>query len=399
MGSFDYTCAVSGLSIGGGDRVRYLLLNENPHHNPAEHACYIDGRWAPRTIPIRANYNDYGTIEDYKEDIFVKVITEQFKQDLITRGVGENQCHDIAVTRDMSFKGFLEAIWEGRVLVGHQPSGVKMKRKAPPKGVPTIRRVCKALQKAGFTVQGEFQGYLVSLQKRGFVRVRCAEFQNQIEHLEKAAKALTEYATMITVAKDLSNGGDLIVGPKPGRYEGISFAKLREDLHRPRYVAQAMIREDVWQALCNLRPMDEGGSQPLQWFKDGIRGVLAKLEEIRKADPRDAFRLDLDLRHGNEFMLYRYLQGPGVVGGITEALEVFIGLNPTAEEKEEVINTLGELAYITDVLNNVRYQWHPGSANGPQCGAWRDHKQYLQALAGVADAIVQEHEREGFYDP
>lgn len=396
MGSFDYTCAVTGLPISAGTPVRFLLLTENPYNTPAEHTCYIDDRWSPRTLPILAKYNDYGSIEDYDTTTTAfRAITEQFKQDLLERGIGENQCHDVAVTKDMSFEALLNALWEGRVLVGRVYG--KHKRRVPPQGIPTIRRVCRALQAAGHKVQSEFTGYLVSLQKFGFVRVRSGEFNNQIEALEKAAAVLKDYATMLTVAQDGSDRAELLVAPKPGNYEGVSFRKPREEHYRPRAVAQAMIREDVWQALLAVKLEDEGGSKGLQWFKDGARTLWDKLELLRKIEnPSEAMMARLDIEH--EVVVYHYLKGPGAVQGLYDAIETLISLQPTGEDKEYIVNTMGEMAYIIDVLSSTRYQWRPGSSNGPQCGAWRDHRNVNKAIQGIIEAKVQEMADDGYYD-
>jgi hypothetical protein len=64
MGSFDYTCAISGLPIAGGEAVRYLLLTQNPYHRGVKagsFVCYSTDHWFPRVFPIRAKYNDYGS--------------------------------------------------------------------------------------------------------------------------------------------------------------------------------------------------------------------------------------------------------------------------------------------------------------------------------------------------
>ena len=62
MGSFATTCAVSELPIEAGDKVRYLLLSSNPYIEGVK--CHTSDLWFPRTYPVQAVYNDYGSIEN-----------------------------------------------------------------------------------------------------------------------------------------------------------------------------------------------------------------------------------------------------------------------------------------------------------------------------------------------
>ena len=76
MGSFDFTCSISGLAIGAGDPVKFFLLTENPYDDN-NIVCYVHDLYVPRTWPISADYNDYGSIEGYDpESPGVLAITE-----------------------------------------------------------------------------------------------------------------------------------------------------------------------------------------------------------------------------------------------------------------------------------------------------------------------------------
>ena len=87
MGSFSMTCSISGLGIDAGTPVRALLLTENP---------YGEG-WDLRTPPIRARYNDCGSIERvHPRDLPVaKLWLRGLREDLVELGAGDNQCHDV----------------------------------------------------------------------------------------------------------------------------------------------------------------------------------------------------------------------------------------------------------------------------------------------------------------
>lgn len=118
MGSFDYTCAVSGLPIGANDDVRFILLQASPYNRGGCHADSAEC-WYLRAPPIRAKYNDYGSVENVHPDdeSLVQLWLDGLKVDLIEKGVGDNTCHDVAVRKAMTFDELCEALWENRVEV------------------------------------------------------------------------------------------------------------------------------------------------------------------------------------------------------------------------------------------------------------------------------------------
>lgn len=114
MGSFAMTCAVSGLPIGGGEPIRFMLLTES---NIGRTPCYIHDLWAPRTWPIKAEYNDYGGIEETTVSAVRETWMEAFAKDLVELPVGENSAHNVATSCSMSWDKMLEALWEERISV------------------------------------------------------------------------------------------------------------------------------------------------------------------------------------------------------------------------------------------------------------------------------------------
>ena len=222
MGSFDYTCCVSGLPISDGTPIRYLLLTENPYNSPAEHTCYIDDRWALRTFPLRAEYDDYGSVQIVQEGLLRDIWLEGFKRDLVERGTGDNSCHDVPVRKDMTFEQMLTAIWEGRVLVAcKQPETSLPVEPSRPihKGIPTIQRVRKILRKAGLKLSDGMlaDGCVVDLQKPGFVRVRIEQERNNFAPFADLQQLFKPYfATMITTGTGAyPAAAELWLAPKP----------------------------------------------------------------------------------------------------------------------------------------------------------------------------------------
>ena len=120
MGCFNQVCMLSGLPIVYRDPVRAILVSEHYRATLGEATCDYSSKYLPRTFPIRGFYNDYGRLEDLQDDVFKSLWVQGLHTDMFELTVGENPCHDIAVTRDMDFDQLWEAIWEERLLVpGH----------------------------------------------------------------------------------------------------------------------------------------------------------------------------------------------------------------------------------------------------------------------------------------
>jgi hypothetical protein len=111
---------LSGLPIVYRTPVRAILVSEHYRASLGKATCDYSSKYLPRTFPIRGFYNDYGRLEDLQDDVFKRLWVQGLHTDMFELAVGENPCHDIAVTRDMDFDQLWEAIWEERLIVpGH----------------------------------------------------------------------------------------------------------------------------------------------------------------------------------------------------------------------------------------------------------------------------------------
>jgi hypothetical protein len=115
MGSFDYSCSISGLPIGWQTPVRFMILAEKLGLRRAI-PFEVDGTWQPLAPPIRARYNAYGSVEfdDARE---VEALFDVLNRRAVERGVGESPRRDMAVTRGMPPEDWLSALWLGRVAI------------------------------------------------------------------------------------------------------------------------------------------------------------------------------------------------------------------------------------------------------------------------------------------
>jgi hypothetical protein len=114
MGCFSYSCSISGLPIDAGDPVMFLALCTSYERR---YEAGVDGAWRPMTLPIVAQYDDYGSVEHIEEGPLTDAFFATLSKRAIEREVGENWCHDVAVMKDMPRDKWLEALWEDRVQI------------------------------------------------------------------------------------------------------------------------------------------------------------------------------------------------------------------------------------------------------------------------------------------
>lgn len=290
MGCFSMQCAISGLPIHAGDDIRYLLLQES--HNERSH-CYISSQWTPFVFPIKAKYNDYGSIEDYKEDFQVKLWQQVLAECVVEKPVGENKYHDLAISKDMSFVDLLRAIWEERVEV-----------KTP--------------------------------------------------------------------------WGD-------------------------RALAQAMIREDVWQLLLS-RKLENAwipgvpGSTDLtvdDYRKDAVKALdfykknyLAPLPVDLDGRAEAVFRRFGGLTKSDSFIYDKILgqwrachddgRGPG------DSVAAFAKGKHSEKQAAEFLGVVGETLFVEAVASELRYWWRPSYTCGPQRSNWKDHTWYAKGILEIS---------------
>ena len=120
MGSFNETCAISGLPIGCGDLVKLVFLSRNPFCSADEHfyhrGCYHYDHWCMRTPPISGKYDDYGRCK-FKENYLTRLIEKMFIDDIVELPFGFNQYHAHSVPKKPTIHQLLDAAWQGRLLV------------------------------------------------------------------------------------------------------------------------------------------------------------------------------------------------------------------------------------------------------------------------------------------
>lgn len=127
MGSFNQTCALSNLPINCGDHLRWLLLIESPYGTRNNHIppdCF----YIPRSIPVRAEYADYGEVKGRDKDLIedsyqYKLWLELFKKDLVEKEQGANQYHDLEVKHNLTLAKLQDFLHEDLLSIREEQWG------------------------------------------------------------------------------------------------------------------------------------------------------------------------------------------------------------------------------------------------------------------------------------
>jgi hypothetical protein len=123
MGCWNGTCAMSKLPIFAGDRVVCWFIVGSQGYSrggDATNFCYPHDQFQLMPLPFRAEYNDYGSIEnlDPADQQLFDLQLAIIRNHLVELDIGENTVHDIAVKKkDLDFDLATEAIHEGRLQV------------------------------------------------------------------------------------------------------------------------------------------------------------------------------------------------------------------------------------------------------------------------------------------
>lgn len=447
MGHFSQTCLLSHLPVTGGTPVRVCLLSSSPYAHSDRHG----EAWSFRSIPFRAEYNDYGSIENVhpEDQILVDLALAQFNRDAIEIPQGDNPYHDPPVTKGMPAEGWWDALWEGRL----RAAGEEV-----PKGIPTWRKILKITTRA--VTEGKLiPGSIVNRIAYGLVRVtfhgdytKRYEWYKAIQPILARRYKVTEryehgpkyHADMVAAADKL--GEDPVVrasldvwfevAPKDGPYPPVNpahdadarNARLLQRIENnkgegrsggrdARIIAWAFIREDAWQAVLPL-----GGPNYTGWGDsptvEGEKALLsdsmaraaesAKMWERVKALPKSEYMsaladIDFTVLSGKRSCLEdkypaikcRYGE-EGMSNQVSDMMDQLSAGTITREQGDRVVQAVAEYAVISSVMATVCIAPRP-THGGPQDGAWEAHVAFHNALTPVvanADPYASERGEE-----
>lgn len=431
MGTCNQSCAISGLPIKRNDRIRYLLLTQNPYEE-ARAREELHGTWFPRCFPLRAKYNDYDTVEEVEEGPARDLWLEGLKKDLIEKGWGDNSHHDHSALKDMTFEQLLDAVRRGRVCVQPELRTSSVEKLSvdelakldllKEKGLPTLRRVLGILKEHKqqlYEGPDGVGGYMVDDVQYGIVRVRWHSWGGEVPdevHLREVLPFLGEYATVITAGSGTyAQQADLLVTVKPNdKHLRGPFHVVEK--HRELSVAQTMIREDVWQGLLGLstkadvfrKDAREFIHECLERARENTR-LAASLEALAKENPELSSTLKMT---GSELSSYLSLilrAGGRNAAGVwisNDAVPFTVGLGTntqlmltmclngkvTPEQLDSWVESAAEFACIQNLLRETNYWWRPSYRIGPQFGDFRLAEAIHSVFAVIGKRVADEED-------
>lgn len=120
MGCWNKTCGLTNLPIRSGERTYVFILERQKQ---IDDHCYATHLYRPLLLPFESTYNDYGGGE-HSAGAAYPMIMDAIKQHLVEMPLGENEYHDIAVSKaDWSEELFFNSVHEHRLRVHYSYQG------------------------------------------------------------------------------------------------------------------------------------------------------------------------------------------------------------------------------------------------------------------------------------
>jgi len=424
MGSFNETCALSGLNISPGTLVKLLFLTQNPYiasdEHEAQRGCYHHDQWFVRTPPVVGIYDDYGRCQ-FKDDSISKLIAEVFSEDIVERPFGFNQYHAHPVAKGQDIHHYLTAAWDGRLLVYDGYSNSKRKEDTSHLHWPTWRKVQNALAAARLPIQDDEgkKGYNAQPIEDGVVVVTFNDYGDTTNQLKKAANILEKhYDTRIVYRHaDRQDDGCLLVVHK-GAFENktiitskreVSFdhPERRVDKVRQLPTLAVMARTDVWDVYCNSEY--EGWNGPVDSVKNivekirqcypdpkpvpkikkkkltGVAAVQAEVEKTKEEIARVVAEIDGRSRKYGLSMDIPFQT-------VAQTHLEFASNKKNFKKKDELIKRCAELFKVERIMELLHHSWHIPPLGG-QDGAWELRTNLLSQITAISQKEL-EQERE-----
>lgn len=433
MGHSSMVCSASGLAIVGGTPVRCFLLTRSPYgdadndHRP----------WIPRTPPLRATYDGYGSIENIEDLPIAALWLRGLREDLVEKGLGDNTCHDVPTRRDMELNELLDALREGRVEVLRDVENYWRKPSDVPPDTSPGNLSMTAVEKA---LEGRPFRYIVDEPLPRLVRVRQEggdRGDGALVLAKDAVEAAGFVAAIAAGSGPYADRAELIVLPRPAEAGSHTFGPdwrgHRAGGQGRLDVSLAMIREDVWQALAQFPrrswdskttpawPHVRKGEHLWHGLKAAKAGVQAMWELIR-ADLKKEEKARIDrLREDRkweelerrrkehpffgDYMIhshvvpshrdeYGYESGwesgektflenvPGVIG-IPAHFSMLLA--DGREPWDGLLDAVAELAAVRRSLSGVGVVLRPAASSGPQDPHWGEIARHARAMLTIAE--------------
>lgn len=406
MGSFNEICALSGLPISYGDDVRLLFLTRNPYYECDEHesqrGCYHYDQWFLRTPPIRGKYDDYGQC-DFEMSAVTRLIEAVFQTDILERPFGFNQYHACDVTKSKGIHHFLQAAWQGRLLVKDLGSQLTPQLD---ESFPTWQKIHFLFKEANLPLQ--LDSDIVSGKEafnaqpviRGVVCVTWNAYSNEEENLVIAQKLLEKHYDCRLVYEYKNQNPCLIVMPS-GALQNSSILFDFEEVHQaisvhPKRlnkrsktlpVHSVMVLEEVWQAYCNLDIQDEYRKEPFD--------VAYFLEKIHKTI-QEGNSMPVEVRQAMFHLIKgTFVDIPFQTTVLTHLQNSLENDKYSDEDRQEIFQACAEAARVDCVLGLLHQAWSIPTLCGQE-NEWKIRTKLLENITEISRNKLKEYYEEAW---
>ena len=424
MGSFNETCALSGLPITPGDKVKLVFLSESVY-DKNKRGCYINDNYVLRTPPIDGEYDDYGRCAFDDKQPVVDLIVKNFHRDLIQQPFGFNQYHDLPTPANATIDQILECAWKGRLFVQDNIGTLEDRE---PESFPTWRRVRDKLiaKKKKIQLNQDDKAYNVQPIRRGIVCVHFNTYDNDSNKnkLESVDKFLSkDYETKLV--REGEDRGDyaLLVMPKgvlanPFMLLDNESTKLHWDMnnfpikrfeYNNQKVFSVMIRQDVWdlylKSSFDITWQDfdytiEGFASRLDDYVKESRDLLTE-EEIAKMSSGEIVEQTEKVLASMKRMMLRatendlrdIFQNATGTNGLWKHFTDMIDGNYTEEQIQNFIRIFAEAAKVEFIKMAISSAWFLPITSGQE-DAWETHKEIHSGLVEIAANAIKKYKEE-----
>ena len=121
MGSWNKTCALTGLAICSDMPIYGFVIIESPYHN-RDGATAL---WTPVLLPFTGKYNSYGEASNCSDEL--NQVIDELRPHVVARKQGKNKYHQRAVCPDtMGIPHVFNAVADNRLLLTDKYSGKRV---------------------------------------------------------------------------------------------------------------------------------------------------------------------------------------------------------------------------------------------------------------------------------
>lgn len=405
MGSFNETCALSNLNIPDGCPVRLLFLTQNPYvssdEREAYRGCYHTDLWFARTPPLKGEYDDYGRAA-LADSPLVGLVAEVFSTDVVERPFGFNQYHAHPVMKGKDLPHYLQAAWDGRLLVKSYRHRGRVQEDIPD-NFPTWERVFELFRGAGLPLQHDEDkgGYNAMPVIPGVVCVRYNSYGKTHEYLVRAEEVLSGTYDCREVSNQVDREQCLLVTAK-GAFDDPLILVDKEPISRalsshPEYawhfdgrpplpVLAVMVREDVWQVFCKV-PLPKTWSDTDLTLKS-IRKQISEIYEKRRKKRLKPKKTVIDMFEDDYLSGMRNLMTS--IPSMTMAeTHIKYAIDHDFEPYDELVTACAELARVEIVMARLHRPWYIPPLGGQE-GEWELHTNLLSKICGISRKEAKE---------